>query len=332
MRLELGYVRLCDAAPLVVARGLGLFADEKLRVDLVAMSSWAETRDRLMTGDIQAAHCLAGIPLAAQAGLFGSQADLTTAYTLNHHGNAITLSVPVAERAAGSAEEFQEYARVRRAQGRPLTLAVVFPVSKHQYELRHWLHGRGLDPESDVRLVVMPPPLVAAALGRGRLDGFCVGEPWNTRAILDGHGVAVATSRQLALPGTEKVLAVRGDWLDSAEHAAVLRALARAAGWLSEATNRAAAAEMLAPYLGRPPAELLPALTGNFRSRRAAAPEPVDDFLRFHGINCPDLAHGCWYLRQMQAAGQLPHSLPVAEIAARALRPDLHRRVLSALN
>ncbi|MEK6806187.1 MAG: CmpA/NrtA family ABC transporter substrate-binding protein [Pseudomonadota bacterium] len=324
MKLRLGYIRLCDAAPLVVACTLGLFADEKLRVELIALSSWAEVRDRLITGDVQASHCLAGIPLAAQAGLFGPNADLATAFTLNHFGNALTLSPALA--AAGG--ELQEIARQRRAQGRPLTLAAVFPVAKHQYELRHWLVTQGLDPETDVRMVVTPPPLVAAALRRGNLDGFCVGEPWSTRAILEGSGVAVATSRSLGLPGTEKVLAVRSDWLEDPAHAALLRALHRATQWLAEPLNRVAATELLAPYLGRPPEELLPALTGRFSTHANAEAQPIDDFVRFHGINSPEPAHALWYLEQMQAAGQLPHQLPLEDIVQRAFRPDIHQRVL----
>ncbi len=324
MKLKLSYIRLCDAAPVIVARSLGLFSDEKLRVDLIALSSWAETRDRLITGDIHAAHCLAGIPLAAQAGLFGPNAALATAFTLNHFGNALTLAPALVE--AGDA--LREFARQRRAQGRPLTLAAVFPVAKHQYELRHWLRQRGLDPETDVRLVVMPPPLVAAALRKGTLDGFCVGEPWNTRAVLDGSGVAVATSRSLALPGTEKVLAVRSDWLEDAAHAALLRALHRATQWLAEPLNRVAASELLAPYLGRPPEELLPALSGHFQFRRDAAAQSVPDFVRFHGINCPEPAHARWYLEQMQAAGQLPHQSVLDDIVRRAFRPDIYQHVL----
>jgi len=324
MKLRLGYLRLCDAAPLIVARTLGLFSDEKLRVELVALSSWAEVRDRLITGDVQAAHCLAGIPLAAQAGLFGPSASLATAFTLNHFGNALTLSPALA--AAGG--ELKEIARQRRAQGRPLTLAAVFPVAKHQYELRHWLIGQGLDPETDVRMVVTPPPLVAAALRRGSLDGFCVGEPWSTRAILEGCGVAVATSRSLGLPGTEKVLAVRSDWLENLAHVAVLRALHRATQWLAEPLNRVAASELLAPYLGRPPEELLPALSGRFQFRHGAAAQSVPDFVRFHGINCPEPTHARWYLEQMQAAGQLPHQSVLADIVQRAFRPDIYQRVL----
>ncbi len=322
MKIKVGFVPLCDAAPLIVARSLGLFNDEQLQVELVALSSWAEVRDRLITGDVQAAHCLAGIPLAAQAGLFGPRAALVTAFTLNHYGNALTLATAL----AATDGEIREYARVRHVQGRPITLASVFPVSKHHYELRHWLIRQGLDPEIDVRIVVTPPMQVAAALRDGSLDGFCVGEPWNTRAILDGSGVAVATSRALGLPGTEKVLAVRSDFCEDPAHAALLRALQRACNWLGEPVNRVATAELLAPYLDCLPEELLPALTGRFAARAGSAAVAIEDFTRFHGVNRPDPAHAHWYLEQMQAAGQIPEGIDRRSIVDITFRTDLYDR------
>ena len=328
-KTRVGYIRLCDSAPLIVARGLGYYVQESVRVELVPMKSWAELRDRLIVGNIQAAHCLAGIPLASQAGLFGPQSKLATAFTLNHFGNAITLAAPLAQLLRSGTEQFVEYARARRAKGRPLVLASVFPVSKHEYELRHWLAGLGLDPQTDMRLVVVPPPETASALREGRIDGYCVGEPWNTRAILEGWGEAVATSAGSTLPGTEKVLALREPLLETPEHAALLRALTRAADWLADANNAEAAIELLAPYVGRPLHELRAALCGEFRARRDGVVHAAGAFMRFNReINRPNLGHGRWYLKQMQAAGQVESSAPTEEICARAFRCDVYDRLL----
>jgi ABC-type nitrate/sulfonate/bicarbonate transport system substrate-binding protein len=322
-KTRIGYIRLTDAAPLIVARGLGAFVQEKVRVDLVPLRSWAEVRDRLITGDIQASHCLAGIPLASQAGLFGPQAKLVTAFTLNHYGNAITLARPLAQLLATSRQQFVDHVRERRAQGKPLVLASVFPVSKHEYELRHWIASLGLDPQVDMRLVVVSPPETASALHQKKIDGYCVGEPWNTRAIVEGWGEAVATSVGSGLPGTEKVLAVREDFLETESHAAVLRALSKAAQWLSDPAHVDAAIELVAPYVGRPLAQLRPALGGTFVAADREPSNPV--FVRFDAaINRPDAAHADWYVRQMQAAGQVGADAPVAEICARAFRAGLH--------
>ncbi|HZP13206.1 MAG TPA: CmpA/NrtA family ABC transporter substrate-binding protein, partial [Nevskiaceae bacterium] len=169
-KIRLGFVRLCDAAPLVVAQALGSYAREKVRVELVPLASWSEVRDRLIVDDVQAAHCLAGIPLAAQAGVFGPQARLATAFTLNHYGNAITLATSLAGILRSGKANFVDYVRNRRREGRPLALASVFPISKHEYELRHWVASLGLDPGTDMRLVVVPPPETARAMRNGRID------------------------------------------------------------------------------------------------------------------------------------------------------------------
>jgi two-component system, oxyanion-binding sensor len=325
---KLGYVRLCDAAPLIVAHGLGFYTQEALRVELVPLSSWSELRDRLIVDDIQAAHCLAGIPLAAQAGLFGPNAQLATAFTLNHHGNAITLARPLAEILfSGGVAAFAALVRERRASGRPLVMASVFPVSRHEYELRHWVRSLGLNPETDLRLVVVPQPETAGALRSSRIDGYCVGEPWNTRAQLEGSGVIVATSAALGLPGTEKVLALREARLEDEGHAALLRALARAADWLSERANSEAALELLAPYIGRPLRELRPALCGSLRAHDEAEGAAGGGLQFGRAVNRPDAAHACWYLKQMQAARQLDGTAPVAQISARAFRADLYDRL-----
>lgn len=324
-KLRLGYIRLVDAAPLIAARALGAYARQGLRVELVPLRSWAEIRDRLIVGDIHAAHCLAGIPLASQAGLFGPQATLATAFTLNHHGNAITLAPALAAQVRAGEAAFAQTARERHRSGRPLVLASVFPVSKHEYELRHWIASFGLDPRTDMRLVIVPPPETARALRDGRIDGYCVGEPWNTAAIAAGWGEAVSTSAGAMLPGTEKVLAVRTDFLDRGEHGALLAALGTAGDWLGDATHAEAAVELIAPYVGRPLAELRPALLGTFR---AWAPAPAP-FVRFdRAVQRPDVAHAGWYLEQMQRAGRLAGDAPVATIAARTFRADLYDALL----
>ncbi|HVT34723.1 MAG TPA: CmpA/NrtA family ABC transporter substrate-binding protein [Nevskiaceae bacterium] len=329
-KTRLGYLRLCDAAPLIVARGLGCYAQAGLRVELVPLKSWAEVRDRLMLGDIHAAHCLAGIPLAAQAGLFGPEAKLATAFTLSHSGNAITLATPLAQLFRTGRDAFAALARERSAQGRPLTFASVFPVSKHEYELRHWWAGLGLAPE-DMRLVVVSPAETAPSLHSGRIDGYCVGEPWNTRAIVEGWGEAVTTSAQLGLPGTEKVLAVDAGWLKAPEHAALLQALTLAADWLADAANAESAMELLAPYAGRPLRELRAAICGEFRTQRNAVPAAAEPFLRFdRGINRPNTAHGLWYLQQMRAADQLDPAVRMEEVCARAFRADVYDELIGA--
>ncbi len=333
-RIRLGYIRLCDAAPLIVAQCLDYFVDEGLAVELLALPSWAEVRDGLMMGELHASHCLAGIPIAGQAGLFGPNAKLATALTLNHHGNVITLAPELAaelEDHDPSPRGLTRLAKAWAARGRPLVLASVFPVSKHEYELRHWLRSGGLDPDEDMRLVVVPPPRVAAALQTGSIDGFCAGEPWGSLAVAEGAGEIVMCSSALGLPGTEKVLAVREEWLEHPSHLAVLRALRRALQWLNQPVNRRTAAELLAPYLDLPAADILPALNGEVAMRPVVNAGRHGDFLRFADprLSRPDPAHARWLLEQMHKAGQLGAGPADMGSAERAFRPDIHDLALA---
>lgn len=326
-KTRIGYVRLCDAAPLVVAQALGSYAAESARVELVPVASWSEVRDRLITGDLQAAHCLAGIPLAAQAGMFGPQAKLATAFTLNHDGTAITLATSLAGILRSGREHFVDYVRNRRREGRPLVLASVFPASRHEYELRHWIASLGLDPQADLRLVVVSPPETARAMRNGRIDGYCVGEPWNTRAIHEGWGQCVSVGAS-SVPGTEKVLGVREEFLDDPAHGAILRALATASDWLAGTDHVEATLELLAPYVGRSIDELRPAFSGSFRSCLGESRTP---FIRFGcAIARPDASHGRWYLEQMRSNGQIAEDIAIDAVCARAFRADVHDRWLGA--
>ena len=320
--LRLGYVPLNDALPLLAAQHLGHFLDHGLKVKLHPMASWAQLRDALLLGDLDAAHCLAGIPVASQAGLFGPQADLACAMTLNHYGNAITLARPLVESLGGVARvnaALPELVIAARERGRPLTLASVFPVSKHEFELRHWLRQMQLDPDRDLRLVVIPPPLAATALRERQIDGFCVGEPWNSLAVHQGLGEIVATSRELGLPGTEKVLATRSGWLEQAEHLALIRCLTETCAWLDEPAHRREALPGLAQALSLKASDLAPGLLGDVLGSDAAA----SPFIQFSGINRPDDWHAGWLLAQMQINHLLSRNGDSDAICERAFRADV---------
>lgn len=318
-----GYLPLSDALPLLAARELGLYAREGLSVELRPLRSWAQIRDALLLGEVQAAHCLAGIPLAAQAGLFGRPAPLATALTLNHFGNAISLATDlmaeIENGAASFATGLRQAALVRRDSSRPLTLASVFPVSKHEFELRHWLRGFELDPDYDVNLVVVPPPLVDEALRAGRIHGYCVGEPWNSLSQEAGSGQVVATSQSLGLPGTEKVLAVHEGWLDDPAHHALVRALDTACNWLAASENRRRAAVWLGSTLDLSEAVVRPGLL---------ATGSAQPHIQFAGVQYPDLQQARWLLEQMQACGAGLDAGKLTRISERAFRPAHYRQIM----
>lgn len=318
--VKLGYVALTDALPLLSMQHLKLDQEYGFRLKLIKMGSWAQLRDALLTGTLNAAHCLPGIVLQSQCCGDAAHARLATAFTLNHFGNAITLSQRALpdpqpgefEPSRSSLSEFLQAAAKRRAaSGHSLTFASVFHVSKHEFELRHWLSLQGLDIGRDVRLVVLPPERLVNAMQEGRIDGFCVGEPWNSIAVQAGLGRIVTNSRQLGLPSTEKVLAVNEQWIESTAHHALLPALHHACNWLANPENHQTALGLLANTVGQDAEILKPGLSG---------PHAVD----FSASHCPNNRHAVWFLQQMATAGLIaPHRASI-EVAQRAFRHDIY--------
>lgn len=324
MLLRVGYVPLTDALPLFVAEREGFYAQNDLRIELVAMRSWAQMRDALILGQVDAGHCLPGIPLASQAGLFGDQVRLACAMTMNHFGNAITLSqdlYDVLNRQNNFSDALVRACGAQHTGKRKLSFASVYPVSKHEFELRHWLRSFGLNPDLDVNLLVIPPPLVAEALKNGQIDGFCVGEPWSSLAVSQGLGQVVATSRSLDLPGTEKVIAVQQDFIETETHAALIRSLVSACDWLESKHNRQQAREWLAEALKLQADVLQPGLF-------AINGENQDRHMQFSGINRPDRWHARWLLGQIEM--NMPQaSLGDAEQASvHAFRSDIYDHIV----
>lgn len=333
--VRIGYVPLTDAAPLLVAERLGCFAAQGLDVTLNRCASWAALRDRMAYGLLDAAQMLSPMPIAAALGLGGVGADLVVGATLGLNGNTITLSESLA---AAVAREPDGLARPmpaaalgralsrRRAEGRKTPVfAVVFPFSSHNYLLRHWLADGGIEPDKDVRLVVVPPPLVTEALAAGRIDGFCAGEPWGSRAVdLRVGRIALATS-DIWLDHPEKVLAFSADTARNEDVAArVIAAVMSAARWLDEPANHAAAGRLLQEVaLPDVPA---PIIARGLGAELVYAPDEIPRTMRgpvfFAGdATRPDPAQGERWLREMRRWRHVPADArnPVAEIWRPAL-------------
>jgi NitT/TauT family transport system ATP-binding protein len=236
---------------------------------------------------------------------------------------------------AGVARAIAAVVAKRRAAGAaPLTIAMVFPFSGHNYELRYWLASAGLDPDRDVRLVVLPPPFMVDALAEGHVDAFCVGEPWNSIAVDRGVGAIVVTKSALWRQGPEKVLGLRTDFAEREPEAlfALIRALYRASAWAGDPRNRDALAELVArpAYVGGTAATIRRALSGDVVTEPGGTPAAIPDFLVFHdhAANFPWQSHALWFYSQMVRWGQTDYSAERAEIARRVYRPDLYRAAL----
>ena len=348
-RLTLGFVPLTDCAPLVIAQEHGLFARHGLEVTLSREASWANIRDKVAAGLLDGAQMLASMPLATTLGLGEVQQATITALSLDLNGNAITVSNRLHDEMASldpaglsdppvSADRLKPLIDARRAAGKALPVfAMVFPFSTHNYLLRYWLAAGGIDPDRDLRLVVIPPPQMVEALRIGAIDGFCVGEPWNAAAVAEGLGQVLTTSHDIWNNHPEKVLGVNADWAGRypVTHRAVMKALIEAARWLDEPAHRLEAAEILAhpDYVGAPTEIIAMSMTGSYRYRHGAPPQPMPDFNVFsrYAANFPWRSHALWLLAQMVRWGQLREPVDLLGIAQTVYRPDLYRQAAAEL-
>lgn len=347
--LKLGFIPLTDCAPLVIAKEKGFFAAEGLEVTLCRESSWANIRDKVATGLLDGGHMLAPMPIAASLNLDGLKTPMMTALSLGLGGNAITVSQNVYQKLLEiqphqlihplhSVLALKELILNNRNQGLPpLSFAHVFPFSCHHYLLRYWFASVGINPELDVRLLVIPPPLMVSALQSGQIDGFCVGEPWNTQAIEQGIGVALTSSVGIWQNSPEKVLGVTCSWAERFPntHQALIRALLRSAQWLEDLENRLEASALLAQaqYVPVDVQSLRVFTQGRFQYHHDASPIDEPDFNVFYryAATFPWLSHAEWIVGQMQRWGHVQANANSAELAAKVYRPDLYRQAAKSL-
>ena len=332
-RLRLGFVALTDAAPLVAAQELDLFVRYGLKVELRREVGWATVRDKVIFGELDAAQAPAPLLWSAQLGLGGPRCDVLTALVLNLHGNAITLSSRLHVAGVRSASSFRAEALRRHGESR-LTLGIVYPYSSHHLQLRQWLLAAGLDPEKDVRIVVVPPAQMFRNLAAGTLDGYCAGEPWGSVAVQAGQGWCPTWSARISPGHVEKVLMVRADFARNYadEHLALVAALNEACAWCDEPGNRPQLADWLAEprYIDVSVHTIRPALQGLFDMGTGTV-ETVSDFHIFSrgGANVPSTAAATTLQNELSAAGLIPPNLAPADLPTRLFRADLYHAATS---
>ena len=307
--LRICFIPLTDCAPLVVAKEKGFFGRHGLEVELLKAQTWDQIISRLTSGDLDAAHMLVTIPLQWALGLSGHKDPMVYAVALSQHGNAITLSNELWREGVRDALTLKTYLASRKSE-KPLQFAVVYPRSTHEYVLRLWLQRGGLELGKDVALRYVAPPEMVHQLREGGIDGFCVGEPWNQRAVNSKLGYIVATSCDLLPPMNEKVLAMRAAWhRDHVNvHAALIQSILEAADWLGDPVNRENAVDLVAGkrYVNTSREPIRAALFGEIQAGGKRILKP-NGFLRFcgEGANYPDPNHARFYLEQMWRSGHI---------------------------
>jgi nitrate/nitrite transport system substrate-binding protein len=362
--LKFGFIKLTDCAPLVIAYEKGYFEDEGLNVSLEAQANWKVLLDRVIDGQLDGAHMLAGQPLGATIG-FGTKADVVTAFSMDLNGNAITVSnevwkemKPLLPMEGGQvkhpikADALKKVVDKWKAAGKPFRMGMVFPVSTHNYELRYWLAAGGVHPgfytstdtsgtkDADVQLSVTPPPQMPATMEAGTINGYCVGEPWNQQAVVKGIGVPVVTDYQIWKNNPEKVFGVTRGWADKHPntHIAVVKALIRACMWLDQSmANRAEAVKILARpnYVGADAAVIGNSMTGTFEYEKGdKRPQPDFNVFFRYFATYPFYSDAVWYLTQMRRWGQITEGKSDAwylETAKKVYLPETYMKAARAL-
>lgn len=343
--LTAGFLPLLDSVLLVLAQEKGFAAKEGLDLHLVRETSWANIRDRAAIGHFDIAQMLAPMPLAASLGLTPIATPIIAPVVLGLGNNAITVSADLwqamadqgapGDLAAGPAGA--ALARVVAASPRRLRFGVVHQTSSHNYELRYWLAASGIVPDRDVEIVVLPPPLLPDALSTGGIDGYCVGEPWNSIGVATKGARIVTTKASIWQSSPDKVVGMRAAWAD--EHpdlvSAVVRAIYRAGVWCGDPANHSEAARIMAApaYLDTSSEIVSRALTGHFDIGGGSMRHVPDHFIpHASAANFPWKSHALWYYSQMVRWGEVPASPANAAIAGASFRPDLYRAALAGMN
>ena len=333
--LRVGFLALTDAAPFVVAQERGLFAKHGIEVELRREVGWATIREKIIYGELDAAQAPAPMLWATRLGIDSVASPVLTALILNLHGNALTLSNRLRDAGVSDQTTLRDEAR-RRSGERKLTFGVVFMFSSHHLMLRSWLRAAGLNPDRDVRIVVVPPAQMFRNLVAGTIDGYCAGEPWNSLAVRENVGWCPMWSAAYAPGHVEKVLMVTQRFADSrpVAHAAVIAALADACAWSDEPHNREPLAELLAGarFLNLSSHVVAPTLLGRFENARGET-QLVPDFHVFHlgEANVPTAAKAAALQRELIAAGMLPDSTP-ADLPSKIFRQDIYLHATRASN
>ena len=341
--LKFGIIALTDCSPIVIAHEKGLFKKYGINSTVLKGASWAAIRDSLSNGDIQATHMLLGMPLASSMGLAGApKKPMVIPWIMNRNGQAITLKKDLAGKIAADPKALKPLVDDAKAKGTPMTFAMTFPPGTHAMWIRYWLAAGGINPgdamggNADIALVTVPPPQMVANMKAGKMDGFCVGEPWNARSIGDQIGFTATTSQGIWKDHPEKVCAFTAEFADKNPKTvkAVLKALQEASVWADVMENRPELAKIVsAPtYINCPPEVILPRLQGKYDmgdGRKFRDP----NYMIFSERNCnyPQPKYAKWFLTQFRRWGFTQGAPDYEAISAQVMRPDLYEAAMKEI-
>src|SRR6266853_6971962 len=337
-KMRFGIIALTDCSSIVMAHELGLFKKYGIESTISKEASWAVIRDRLSLGENQATHLLLGIRYASTMGLQGSPVKpMIIPMCLNRNGQAITLNKALLDKGVKTPQQLKPVVIEAKGKGSPLTFAMTYPPGTHAMWIRYWLASGGIHPDKDVTLITIPPAQMVANMKVGKMDGFCVGEPWNARAIADGIGYTVVTTQQIWRDHPEKVCAFTEEFAlqNPKTVKAVLKALHLASVHLDNLDNRAKAADVVArpAYINCPPEIILQRLLGQYEYGDGRT-EHDKYYMIFSNRDCnyPQRAFGLWWLSQFRRWGMVTETPDYQGVVKRVFRPDIYLEAMKEID
>src|SRR2546428_915741 len=328
--LNFGIIALTDCSPIVIAHEKGLFKKYGIASTVTKGANWAAIRDNLSTGSLQATHMLIGMPIASTMGLAGSpKMPMIIPWLLNRNGQAITLKSEWRGRVGADPKAIKPLVEQAKRLGEPLSFAMTFPPGTHAMWMRYYIAAGGINPDKDISLIVVPPAQMVSNMRIGKMDGFCVGEPWNARSIADGIGYTSVSTQDIWQDHPEKVCAFTADFTDKNPKTvkAVLKALHEASVWLDSLDNRPEQCEIVsrATYINCDPKNILGRLQGHYNYGDGRKKED-DRYMIFSRRNCnfPQPKYCKWFLTQYRRWGLVAGAPDYHEIPERMMRPDIN--------
>jgi nitrate/nitrite transport system substrate-binding protein len=335
--VRFGVIALTDCSPIVIAHEKGFFRKHGIDSVVSKGASWAAIRDSLSHGDIQATHMLLGMPIASTMGLAGSpRKPMIVPWLLNRNGQSITLKAALKGKVQADARALKPLVDAARGAGTPMKFAMTFPPGTHAMWMRYWLAAGGIHPDQDVSLITIPPPQMIANMKIGKMDGFCVGEPWNARAVADGIGFTALNTQDIWKDHPEKVCAFLQEFADKNPRTvkAVLRALHEASVWLDQAGNRSEQARLVsqATYINCPPEVILGRLQGRYDFGDGRTKQDPNHMI-FSQRNCnyPQPKYAAWWLTQFRRWGMVTGAPDYAGVARQVMRTDLYEEAMKEI-
>lgn len=335
--LNFGMIALTDCSPIVIAHEKGLFKKYGISSKVTKGANWAAIRDNLSSGSIQATHMLIGMPLASTMGLAGSpRKPMIIPWLMNRNGQAITLKSEWKGKVGADPKALQPFVEHSKKLGEPLTFAMTFPPGTHAMWMRFYLGAGGIDPDRDISLITVPPAQMVANMKIGKMDGFCVGEPWGARSITDKIGYTSVTTQDIWPDHPEKVCAFTEEFAGRNPRTvkAVLKALHEASVWLDDLNNRPEQCDLVskATYINCDPKTILGRLTGHldYGDGRTRTDEHYMHFSR-RNCNYPQPKYATWFLSQYRRWGMVTGAPDYEGITKRVMRPDLYEEAMKEI-